>query len=137
MLAASRSRPALVSLVVIVALALLALSVAVAPVAAAGPPDPVRFATFNASLNRNAAGQPAPTCRHRTKCPSGNGRRDHPARQPRRLASHQRVRLRPGGRRAVPDELPRGAARTAPAVEYPYLFIAPSKRGVLGVRPEQ
>ena len=28
-----------------------------APTAAAGPPEPVRFATFNASLNRNAAGQ--------------------------------------------------------------------------------
>jgi hypothetical protein len=40
------------------ALTLLATLVIVArPVTAAGPPEPVRFATFNASLNRNAAGQ--------------------------------------------------------------------------------
>ena len=40
------------------ALTLLATLVIVArPVTASGPPEPVRFATFNASLNRNAAGQ--------------------------------------------------------------------------------
>jgi Endonuclease/Exonuclease/phosphatase family len=52
--AASLRRPPLLAL----ALTLLATLLLVTPPAnAAGPPDPVRFATFNASLNRNNAGQ--------------------------------------------------------------------------------
>jgi hypothetical protein len=54
------SRTAAISRASILALALsmLASLVVVArPVTASGPPEPVRFATFNASLNRNAAGQ--------------------------------------------------------------------------------
>jgi hypothetical protein len=46
------------SLTLAIAIAMLAGLVLVAPpVEAAGRPEPVRFATFNASLNRNAAGQ--------------------------------------------------------------------------------
>ena len=51
---ALRGRAPLVAL----ALTLLATLVIVArPVTASGPPEPVRFATFNASLNRSSAGQ--------------------------------------------------------------------------------
>ena len=38
-------------------LLLLATAVLTSPVAAKGPPEAVRFATFNASLNRNEPGQ--------------------------------------------------------------------------------
>ncbi len=54
------SHPARQSIAVLLALAMLLLSsLLMAPqrAAAQGPPEPVRFATFNASLNRNVAGQ--------------------------------------------------------------------------------
>ena len=52
-------RPARTELATLLALilGLSAAALAVPPVEAKGPPDPVRFATFNASLNRNSAGQ--------------------------------------------------------------------------------
>jgi hypothetical protein len=56
--AATVLRPARAAAVVALALVLAAsLALIASPVAAKGPPEPVRFATFNASLNRNVAGQ--------------------------------------------------------------------------------
>ena len=80
---------------------------------------PVRFATFNASLNRVVAGR----AHHRPLDPgnvqAAQRRRDHPARPPRRPAD-QRVRLR-RGRHARCElfqrQLPRGRRRTGAAAD--------------------
>ena len=56
MRAASRSRSLRLSFSILASLSLVSVA-AISPVAAEGPPGSVRFATFNASLNRNTAGQ--------------------------------------------------------------------------------
>ena len=78
----------------------------------------VRFATFNASLNRNAAGQLAADLSTPDNAQAADGRRDHPA-HPARRAADQRVRLRPGGRGPVPGQLPGGAAERRRADRLP------------------
>ena len=91
--------------------------------------DAVRFATFNASLNRGTAGQ----LRADLSTPDNAQarviaeivQRARPGR-----AADQRVRLRPAGRGAVPRQLSgRGPERRAP-VRYPYHFIAPCNTGI-------
>ena len=85
----------------------------------------VRFATFNASLNRGARRAGRPTSSTPDNAQAQDGGRDHPA-QPARRAAGQRVRLRRRrrGGRAVPRQLPRGRRRTAPArSHYPYYYV--------------
>ena len=92
----------------------------------------VRFATFNASLNRTAAGQLVTDLSTPDNAQAQDGRRDHPA-QPARRAAGQRVRLRRGrrGRRAVPRQLPRGLAeRRPPGRTTPTTSCAESNTGI-------
>jgi hypothetical protein len=129
MLEASRPRRLLVSLVALLVVAVLALAATITPVQAKGKPGAVRFATFNASLNRNVAGQ----LRSDLSTPN----------------NAQAATVAEIIQRANPDVLlinefdfdPEAAElfRTnylevphngAPAVDYPYLFIAPSNTGV-------
>ncbi len=94
----------------------------------------VRFATFNASLNRGAAGQLVDRPLDSRQRPGEDGRGDHPA-QPARRAARQRVRLRRGwpGGQAVPRELPRGLAERRPPGALPLLL----RRGVQHRYPQR
>jgi hypothetical protein len=129
MFVASRSRPVLVQLVAALAMALLALSVAVPTVAAKGPPDAVRFATFNASLNRSAAGQ------LRTDLSTPNNAQAATVAEIIQRADPDVLLINEFDFDPVAAELFRTnylevPHNGAPAIDYPYLFIAPSNTGI-------
>ena len=104
-----------------------------------GPPPVVRFATFNASLNRNLPGQLIERPVHPGQRPGGDGGRDHPAGAARRGVD-QRVRLRRRRRRGapVPAELPVGAAQRRGGDRLPVpLRGAVQHRDPVGPGPQQ
>ena len=68
----------------------------------------VRFATFNASLNRAVAGELVRTCRRRTTRRPPRSRRSSSVNARRAAGQRVRLRARPRGRRPVPQQLPRG-----------------------------
>ena len=73
-----RNRMLTLGLAIGLALAMLP-AAAMAKPEMAGPPEEVRFATFNASLNRNNAGDLAAELVGAGQCATGCDRRDHPA----------------------------------------------------------
>ena len=137
----TRTRSALLACSALAAAATAA--VLITPPAVAASPSPpgntVRFATFNASLNRATAGQlqARPVDTRQRAGPRGG--RDHPA-GPARRAADQRVRLR--RRRHVaatlPAELPvRGAQRRCPDQLSLPVQRPVEHRHRLRLRPEQ
>ena len=99
----------------------------------------LRFATFNASVNRNAAGQLLTDLQTGHRSAAAQRRRDHPARAARRAVG-QRVRLlsRRAGGAAVPAQLPVGlpARRQADRVPLP-VRQAVEHRDRVGQGPRQ
>ena len=91
----------------------------------------VRFATYNASLNRAAAGQLVDRSEHPGQHPGPQHRRGAAA-DPARRGAAQRVRLRAGlpGRQPVPDNYLERSQQGAAPIRYRYAFTAPSNTGI-------
>ena len=141
------SHPARQSVAVLLALAMLLLSsLLMAPqrAAAQGPPEPVRFATFNASLNRNVAGQALSDL----SAPFDASEADLALRARRAQAANvaemiQRVRPRCSSstsststgrttrwRTAFQDNYLSVSHNGSEPIDYPYVFVAESNTGI-------
>ena len=145
-----RSRPTRLALAAVAALAVAGLGApALTSPAAAGPgkaatakpgkPTEVRFATFNASLNRGTAGQLVADLSTPGNAQARRRRGDDPARR-RGRHPRQRVRLRRGrrGGRAVPRQLPRGGPERRRTGRLPLLLRrAVQHRDPERLRPQQ
>ena len=135
-------RPAAVRLALVLALAVIGSLIAAGPAAAHHGhkgKDAVRFATFNASLNRNTEGQLIADLSTPANAQAADDRGDHPA-GPARGPAHQRVRLRRAGDGAtpLPGQLPLDRPERRQADPLPLsLHRALQHRHPVGVRPQQ
>ncbi len=138
MIAATHPRSVAPALVAILALVLATLAAVPPGVEAAGP-DPVRFATFNASLNRNFEGQLRTDLSTPDNAQAATVAEIIQRVDPDVLLINEFDFDAGGGAALFHDELSRRCRTTArAAVEYPYLFIAPSNTGIpSGLRSEQ
>jgi hypothetical protein len=141
-IASRHARPIAVATAALIALGAI-LALPPRPVGAAGPPEPVRFATFNASLNRGVAGQALSDL----SAPFDLSEPDATLRARRAQAANvaetiQRVRpevllinefdFEPGNALATAfqDNYLSVSHNGSTPIEYPFVFVAPSNTGI-------
>jgi len=125
----SLARPSALPIRLLVTLALLASLATVAPVEAKGPPEPVRFATFNASLNRNFEGQLRTDLSTPTNAQAATVAEIIQRVDPDVLLINE-FDFDPVAAELFRTNYLEVPHNGAAAVEYPYVYIAPSNTGI-------
>jgi hypothetical protein len=129
MTAHTHPRSVTLALVAALALALATLASVPPPVDAGGPPDAARFATFNASLNRNFEGQLRGDLSTPNNAQAATVAEIIQRADPDVLLINE-FDFDPVAAELFRTNYLRVPHNGAPAVEYPFLFIAPSNTGI-------